>query len=181
MLRYQEALRSLALEPTKVVIATLIGQQKLFLFHEEGRREVASWTVSTSANEPSCQDGSLGTPLGLHAIVEKIGREAESGAIFRSRTDTGRNLRDLSDPRIGINLITSRILWLKGLQPGFNAGPGIDSHERYIYIHGTNREDRLGNPQSHGCILMANADVIDLFDRIEPGVQVWIDNGRDPA
>lgn len=62
------------------------------------------------------------------------------------------------------NRITSRILRLRGLQPGLNSGPGVDSYDRYVYIHGTNQEDRIGSPNSHGCILLTNPDVIELFN-----------------
>ena len=72
------------------------------------------------------------------------------------------------------NLITTRILWLRGLEPGVNQGGEVDSHDRYIYIHGTNHEDRIGTPQSAGCILMRNLDIIALFDEVRVGDQVWI-------
>ena len=64
----------------------------------------------------------------------------------------------------GRDYVLTRILWLEGLEPGVNRGAGIDSRARYIYIHGTNQEQLLGTPASHGCIRMANADVISFFD-----------------
>jgi lipoprotein-anchoring transpeptidase ErfK/SrfK len=73
------------------------------------------------------------------------------------------------------NLITSRILWLRGLEPGVNAGGDIDTYSRYVYIHGTNHEDRLGTPQSAGCVLMANLDIIGLHEEVRIGDIVWID------
>ncbi|MFH1497146.1 MAG: L,D-transpeptidase, partial [Verrucomicrobiota bacterium] len=77
------------------------------------------------------------------------------------------------------NLITSRILWLRGLEPGVNAGLNaegdtVDTYERYIYIHGTNHEDKLGTPQSAGCVLMGNLDIIALYDEVRVGDQVLI-------
>jgi hypothetical protein len=65
------------------------------------------------------------------------------------------------------NLITSRILRLRGLEMGKNCGEGRDSYKRYIYIHGSNHEDRIGQPFSGGCVEMLNADVIELFDRVD--------------
>jgi hypothetical protein len=62
------------------------------------------------------------------------------------------------------DLVLTRILWLEGLEPGVNAGPGIDSHERFIYLHGTSQEHLLGTPASHGCIRLSNRDVITLFN-----------------
>ena len=61
-----------------------------------------------------------------------------------------RNFR-LDDEENEKNLITTRILWLAGLEPGVNAGGAVDTYERYIYIHGTNHEHRLGAPASSEC------------------------------
>ena len=72
------------------------------------------------------------------------------------------------------NLITTRILWLRGLEPGVNHGGEVDSHDRYIYIHGTNHEERLGTPQSAGCVLMRNLELVELFDEVRVGDLVWI-------
>ena len=70
--------------------------------------------------------------------------------------------------------VTSRIFWLEGLEQGKNKGEGIDSYKRYIYIHGTSEEGRLGTPASHGCIRMRNKDVIDLYKIIEVDTLVLI-------
>jgi len=72
------------------------------------------------------------------------------------------------------NLITSRILWLRGLEAGVNLGGQVDTHARYIYIHGTQREDRIGEPLSAGCVLMRNADIVELFEEVRTGDLVWI-------
>ncbi|MBD3307946.1 L,D-transpeptidase family protein, partial [candidate division KSB3 bacterium] len=64
--------------------------------------------------------------------------------------------------------------WLQGMEPGVNKGKGIDSHARYIYIHGTPEEGLIGQPASHGCIRMDNRDVIDLFDQVNEGTFVEI-------
>jgi len=73
-----------------------------------------------------------------------------------------------------VNLITSRILWLRGLERGVNLGDGVDTHDRYIYIHGTHREAEIGKRMSAGCILMRNLDIIELFDEVRTGDLVWI-------
>ena len=93
---------------------------------------------------------------------------------FRARTPTGRHFSELGEEENRENLITTRILWLRGLEPGVNLGGEVDSHDRYIYIHGTNHEDRLGTPQSAGCILMRNLDVVELFEEVRTGDHVWI-------
>lgn len=72
------------------------------------------------------------------------------------------------------NLITSRIIRIQGLEPGKNAGPGCDSYERYVYLHGTNHEDRIGQPFSGGCVEFLNQDIIQLFDQVETGDLLWI-------
>jgi UDP-N-acetylmuramate--alanine ligase len=100
-----------------------------------------------------------------------IGHNAPPGRIFKSRIDTGCNYNP--DTREE-NLICTRILRLEGLQLGINKGPGIDSYERYIYIHGTNRENEIGTPISHGCICMKNADIIALFNIVKENTFVVI-------
>ena len=40
---------------------------------------------------------------------------------------------------------------------------------RYIYIHGTNSEDRIGQPISAGCVLMRNPDIIELYEQVRVG------------
>ncbi len=66
-------------------------------------------------------------------------------------------------------MITARILWLSGMESGVNEGGNVDSHARWIYIHGTADECSLGTPSSHGCIRMHNSDVIALFDKVPIG------------
>ena len=60
-------------------------------------------------------------------------------------------------------------MWLDGLEP-HNA----NTHDRYIYIHGTNHEALVGQPASHGCIRLRNADVIELFGLVDAGTEVYI-------
>ena len=72
------------------------------------------------------------------------------------------------------DVVQSRIIWLDGLEEGVNKGAGIDSFQRYIYIHGTPEEWRLGQKASKGCIRMSNKDVIELFSLISAGTLVNI-------
>jgi hypothetical protein len=95
--------------------------------------------------------------------------------IFRGRIPTGEIAElELANVETGMDLITSRILWLDGLESGVNRGEGIDTHDRYIYIHGTNEEGRIGQAVSHGCIRMNNQDVIELFEQVDKGTLVII-------
>jgi len=122
------------------------------------------YPVSTSKYGTGNQKDSFKTPLGIHRIIEKIGAGSPPGRIFIDRKDTGKNWQnEITDE----NLIVTRILRLEGLEPDINRGENIDSYERYIYIHGTNKEELVGTPISHGCICMKNNDIIELFDTLD--------------
>lgn len=149
-----------------------IPDQSMALVENSSLLEV--YTVSTSKNPPSCKAESYGTPTGLHEIADKIGKGQPEGLVFSGRMPTGKHFSLFSGAEAEKNLITSRILRLRGLEPGKNSGPGRDSYDRYIYIHGTNHEDRIGQPFSGGCVEMLNTDVIELFERVESGDLVWI-------
>ena len=113
--------------------------------------------------------GSNGTPLGLHRIAEKIGGGWPVGTVFESRKPIGHTWQGMPNAKI-----TTRILWLEGLEPGFNRGGKVDSHARYIYIHGTGDETTIGRPASCGCIHLAADDLVPLFDKLPGGTLVWI-------
>ncbi len=132
------------------------------------------FSISTSKNPPSCLTDSRGTPTGLHAIADKIGAGAPEGTVFKGRVVTGQIYDQVSPEDAERNLITSRILRLRGLEIGKNSGEGRDSYDRYIYIHGSNHEDRIGQPFSGGCVEMFNADVIELFEQVDVGDLIWI-------
>ena len=163
---------ALGIKPTVRVLVVSINGQTLRFF-ESGKLKKA-YVVSTSKRPPSNVKGSLGTPTGLHAIAEKIGAGSPPGIVFKSRRSTGFHFSEYTDPNGAECLVTSRILWLRGLEPGVNAGGEVDSHGRYIYIHGTNREDRLGKPQSAGCVVMNNREICELFEEVRTGDLVWI-------
>lgn len=120
--------------------------------------------VSTAANGPGNIVGSHKTPLGVHRIKQKVGGGQPWGMIFKGREPTGR-ICDPNEIRED-DEISSRILWLDGLEAGFNRGGDCDTFSRYIYIHGTSDEKRIGQPASVGCIRMKNDDVIELFDKV---------------
>jgi len=129
------------------------------------------YPVSTAAKGMGTAPGSLRTPTGRFRIADKIGAAEPVGTMFRSRRPDG-----VWDGRCREeDLILSRILWLDGIDPG-----NANTHERYIYIHGTHREDLLGQPASHGCVRMANADIVELFDLVEEGCEVEILPATEP-
>ena len=137
----------------------------------ENGRVAFSAPVSTSAKGIGGEEGSYRTPAGWHRIHARIGAGAARGTVFASREPTGEVWR--GEPRAE-DLILTRILTLEGLEPGINRGPGADSLERYIYFHGTNAEDHLGQPVSAGCIRLSNDDVTALFERVREGDLVAI-------
>jgi hypothetical protein len=167
----EQSCTALSIIPTPRVLIVSIGEQKLYIL--SGEQAPAVLPVSTSKNPPSCVAESYGTPLGLHAITDRIGDGEPEGTVFKGRIPQG-HYRDLPQAEQSRNLITSRILRLRGLEAGKNSGRGCDSYDRYIYIHGTNHEDRIGEPFSGGCIELRNDAMIRLFDTVTSGDLVWI-------
>jgi hypothetical protein len=159
--------------PEQKMVLVDVSAQQLSLY--QGQQLVSQWPVSTSENGVGSQINSFRTPLGTHRIAKKIGNGAAMGTIFKGREDSGEIATIYTDAtRAEEDYVTTRILWLEGLDPGINQGPGIDSYQRYIYIHGTPEEGRIGSPASHGCIRMRNADVMVLYGLLEPGTLVHI-------
>lgn len=140
-----------------------LATQRLDLW--EGSRIIFSAPVSTALRGPGSEPGSLRTPVGNFVIAEKIGGNQPLGTVFRSRQPTGGRL----NPASADDQITSRILWLDGLDEA-----NRNTKSRYIYLHGTNHEARLGLPESHGCIRLGNSEIVDLFTMVEVGTPLKI-------
>ncbi len=162
----------LGIKPADRLLLIRIGTATL-QFYRRGEL-VRSYVISTSRRPPSNIKNSLGTPRGLHEIAERIGAGQPPGTVFDSRVPTGRHYSEFADDKADSNLITSRILWLRGLEPGVNLGGEVDTYGRYVYIHGTSREDEIGRPLSAGCILMRNLDIVELYEEVRVGDWVWI-------
>ena len=167
---------TLGVDQPFIGLVASISEQKIFLF-SDGKR-LKEYDMSSSKRSPSCLEDSLGTPWGLHEICEKIGSHAPSGMVFKGRKPTGKKYSEYSSEDQAKNLITSRILRLRGLEKGVNAGGDKDTFSRYVYIHGTNHEDAIGSPASSGCLQLKNSDVTDLFDMVPLGSFLFIDNGQ---
>ena len=152
-----------------------ISEQMLYVL-DELEEVVQRYPVSTSKFGVGNREGSFQTPTGKHCVKQKIGDQAAINEVFVGRESLG-VLDKLQAEQVDLpeDIITSRIMWLQGLEPGVNQGDDIDSYQRYIYIHGTSEEDKIGTAASHGCIRMYNEDVIDLFDQIETGCEVLIE------
>ena len=157
-------------EDSRIIIMSLslklqvsIDNQSLKIVHDgDCLRE---FHISTSAKGIGFSEGSFRTPTGRFRIAEKIGANLPIHTQFVGRMPVGEWDGRATDG----DKILSRILWLDGLDE-----ENANSKQRHIYIHGTQREDLLGKPASHGCIRMANTDVIELFDLVEVGTEVDI-------
>jgi len=141
----------------------------------QGDQMMREYTVSTAKNGPGEAMNSECTPLGEHVITEKIGDGEPANRVFVSREPTGEiytpELRQQHPDR---DWILTRILWLSGCEEGRNKGGDVDSHDRYIYIHGAPDDVAMGQPGSRGCIRMRNEDVIELFDLVAEATRVVI-------
>lgn len=142
------------------------------LYHVREGHLLKEYTISTSAHGIGGARDSYRTPIGLHYVRERIGAGLPPWSVFRERVCTGELADSCRDG--AADTITSRILWLSGMESGLNAGGEVDSYDRWIYIHGTADECSLGEPSSHGCIRMRNRDVIELFDLVQVGALVVI-------
>ena len=150
-----------------------ISEQRLYLIKNSSIIE--SFPISTSKFGEGSIENSFKTPLGNHKIKDMIGDNADINTIFVSRINTKRKASIISeDIDSDDDHVTSRILWLDGQEEGLNKGKGVDSYNRYIYIHGTHEEGLIGQKASHGCIRMFNNDVIYLYDIVKEGTNVYI-------
>lgn len=160
-------------EDSKLVVVD-VRRQKLFLL-DDGRI-VHHWPVSTSIDGTDQVARSDGTPLGVFRIKRKLGTGLRPGAILRDQVPTGRiaaPVHAANDPAAS-QWITTRILWLSGLQPGWNEGGDVDTYLRHIYIHGTANLGMLGHAASHGCVQMAPHAVMALYRAVSVGTPVAI-------
>lgn len=126
---------------------------------------VKLWPASTSRFGLGFEPGSFKTPTGRFAVAEKIGAGAPLWAEFKSRQPTGR----IAEPGGEEDGVLTRILWLEGLD-----AENANTRGRYIYFHGTNREDLIGMPASHGCVRLRNEDMAELFELVPEGTPVVI-------
>jgi lipoprotein-anchoring transpeptidase ErfK/SrfK len=150
-----------------------LSRQTLRLF--EGREMLREYRVSTAEKGAGEQRGSFRTPRGRHQIRAMIGRGAAPGTVFVARRSTGETWsRELGAQFPDRDWILTRILWLSGLEHGKNRLREVDTMRRYIYLHGTPDTTKLGEPGSHGCVRMKNADIIELFELVKPGTEVNI-------
>lgn len=145
-----------------VLLVVSIAKQRLYEIKADGlKREYLCSTAAAGANNRA---NSNGTPLGWHRVRDRYGAGTRPGQVFVSRRPTAEVLtQDKWRATGGGDYVLSRILHLAGLEKGVNLGGEVDSFDRCIYIHGTNQEQLLGTPASHGCIRLSNRDVMEIF------------------
>jgi GrpB-like predicted nucleotidyltransferase (UPF0157 family) len=130
------------------------------------------YRISTALNGLSCEEGSYCTPTGKLRVASKIGRSLPIGGVLRSRIPTGEIWSsDPANPLATSNedLVLTRLLWLEGTEEH-----NVNTFKRYVYLHGTNQENLLGKPASHGCIRFSNLDIIEVFDALQAGSEVEV-------
>ena len=140
-----------------------VRRQQLVL--KSGRTKLAEYPISTSRFGLGSKEGSFKTPSGKFLIADKIGDGMPAGTVFKSRRPVRATKKLLREE----DLVMTRILWLDGLERR-----NANTHDRYVYIHGTNHEDKIGTPAGHGCVRMKNADLLELFERVKVGTPVEI-------
>jgi len=152
------------MQTSRTTIHISVRDQQLTV--KEGETPIRTYPVSTSRFGIGTEEGSMKTPIGRFRVAEKIGGDMPADTIFQSRVPlkAGDPLPPTED------LVMSRILWLDGLDE-HNA----NTRERFIYIHGTKHEGKIGSPSSCGCIRMRNADVVELFDLVDHDTPVIIE------
>lgn len=144
-----------------------VRDQKMVLLTDG--KPIKSYKISTSKFGLGDKPGSYQTPTGHLRIAKKIGCDAPHGAVFKSRKRTGEVIRPNAPGR---DPIVTRILWLKGIE-----SQNRNAFRRMIYIHGTPEERNLGRPVSYGCIRMSSRDVVDLYNRVGAGADLFVVRG----
>ena len=156
---------------TKIYIS--VAEQMLKLFHND--KIIKQYKISTASLGVGQKKDSNKTPLGNHIIRAKIGDKLPKFAVLKGRRFTHKIWsREIDSASDNVDWILTRILWLSGTELGKNRLGDVDSMQRFIYIHGTNEEHLLGTPSSHGCVRIANEDIIELFNNVSVGDQVEI-------
>ena len=163
------------LKKTVIKEIIFVSIEKQQLYHIKNNKIISEFIISSSAYGTGNKAGSNKTPLGLHKVKQKYGEKTPINGRMVGRVFYGEIATIYKDStKSKTDDVTTRILWLEGLEQGGNKGEGIDSFKRYIYIHGTSEEGRLGTPASHGCIRMINKEVIDLYNKVAIGTLVLI-------
>jgi hypothetical protein len=157
------------------IIFVSIKHQKLYYL--KGGKVQQQYDISTSEYGVGSLKGSKKTPLGLHKVQNKIGIGCPINSVLKMGYCSGKTVKVITQPKHGQDdYVTTRILWLNGMETGVNKGGQVDTYNRNIYIHGTAEEGLIGSPASHGCVRMKNLDVLALFNKVNVNCPVLILN-----
>lgn len=166
-----------AFEDSQGLVSIKISPSSQQLYLLDRNRIIKEYTISTAKNGLGEEKNSFKTPRGLHLIRAKIGADLPINAIFKARRFTGKlYTSELNEQDPTKDWILTRILWLSGLEPGFNRLGNLDTMQRYVYIHGSPDDRPTGVPTSRGCIRMRNEDIVELFDLVTYGTRVYIEH-----
>ncbi len=155
----------------------IISIAEQLLYHRRRTGVFYAYPVSTAIAGSGNINGSLKTPLGMHRICDRIGEGLPFFTAFVGRIPIG--IYDPAHDDHGHDWILTRILWLEGMETGKNRRGCVDTRSRFIYIHGTHDEARIGMPASRGCIRMRNADMLELFEHAHIGEIIHMNSSGD--
>lgn len=165
--------RQITTNPEECVIHIDLKTQSLVLKHAD--KSVFETGIASARKGAGEIEGSEQTPRGWHIVRAKIGKDLKENTVFKGRRVTGELYSDLLRNQFPErDWILTRIMWLSGLEPGFNRLGNVDTMQRFIYIHGCPDDDPMGERSSHGCIKMRNSDIVRLFDLVDVGTKVFI-------
>jgi hypothetical protein len=168
-------------------------KETLYLLQRSGKNEcrfVKAYPISTSRENWSNEADSAGTPLGLHRIASMHAGFLGEVLSDPDRSDLGfalitvRRHGKAEKKRFVRSLISeggdavAEIITRAMLVVGKKTPPS-----RGIFLHGTNRTDRLGEPDSGGCIRMSNVDITNLAHSVRAsrnGTSLYIHATRPP-
>ena len=140
----------------------------------DGSNIILEGKVSTGGKGIGNEPNSGQTSAGLMQISAIKGKGEEKGTVLVGLKPTNPKIvlgDHVASPREGHSAeVTSRALTLKELE---EQNKNVAS--RFVYIHGTNRKNFLGQPASGGCIRVSNDNAIKLADELmTPGDFVYV-------
>jgi lipoprotein-anchoring transpeptidase ErfK/SrfK len=149
------------------------SQQKLTVFGPKGKK-LKEFPISTSAKGFGLAQNSGQTPIGIFQIGQK--KSARLGEIFVGKNPIGKILGPNQDStrtdehgKTHTAEVITGFIDLHGLETR-----NRNTFSRAIYLHGTNRESKLGHPASGGCIRTPNSEILWLVKNIPDKAFVFI-------
>lgn len=159
-LRYSAAPRTVEFSGDHAVGSILIDQRNQYLYFVNRRRQAIQYVVGVGRSGEE-----------MNATLRDVFDKQE----FPYYDDGRGNRNNPLFQRGPAAMLGARGLAMRELPSGINRGH---------MIHGTNRPDLLARPDgerkvSAGCIRMHNADVMDLYNRVQVGARVYVYTGNE--